>query len=52
MGTNLKQIQALKQKLAPKQVMRARLLQLNYVILEQAIADELDQNPLLEQIMP
>ena len=52
MGTNLKQIQALKQKLAPKQVMRARLLQLNTVNLEQAIVDELEQNPLLEQILP
>ena len=52
MGTNLKQIQALKQKLAPKQVMRARLLQLNTVNLEQAIIDELEQNPLLEQIVP
>ncbi|MFL2983610.1 MAG: RNA polymerase factor sigma-54 [Candidatus Neomarinimicrobiota bacterium] len=52
MATNLKQIQSLKQKLAPKQVMRARLLQLNTVSLEQAIIDELEQNPLLEQVDP
>ena len=50
MATKLKQIQSLKQKLAPRQVLQARLLQLNTVNLEQAIIEELEQNPLLEQV--
>ena len=50
MATNLKQIQTQKQKLAPRQVLQARLLQLNTVNLEQAIIKELEQNPLLEQV--
>ena len=49
MATTLKQIQAQKQKLAPKQVLNARLLQLNIVNLEQTILKELEQNPTLEQ---
>jgi len=52
MATTLKQIQSQKQKLAPKQVLRARLLQLNTVSLEQTILKELEQNPTLEQIEP
>ena len=52
MATTLKQIQTQKQKLAPRQVLRARLLQLNTVSLEQAILEELEQNPLLEQVEP
>ena len=39
-----------KQKLAPRQVLQARLLQLNTVNLEQTILKELEQNPILEQI--
>ena len=50
MATKLKQIQSLKQKLAPRQVLQARLLQLNTVNLEQAIIEELEKNPLLEQV--
>ena len=50
MATKLRQIQSLKQKLAPRQVLQARLLQLNTVNLEQAIIEELEQNPLLEQV--
>ena len=50
MATTLKQIQTQKQKLAPRQVLQARLLQLNTVNLEQAIIKELEQNPLLEQV--
>ena len=50
MATKLKQIQSLKQKLAPRQVLQARLLQLNTVNLEQAIIEELEQNLLLEQV--
>ena len=50
MATTLKQIQSQKQKLAPRQVLQARLLQLNTVNLEQAIIEELEQNPLLEQV--
>ena len=50
MATALKQIQAQKQKLAPKQVLNARLLQLNIVNLEQTILKELEQNPTLEQV--
>ena len=50
MATALKQVQTQKQKLAPKQILQARLLQLNTVNLEQAIIEELEQNPLLEQI--
>ena len=49
MATTLKQIQAQKQRLAPKQVLNARLLQLNIVNLEQTILKELEQNPTLEQ---
>ena len=50
MATTLKQIQSQKQKLAPKQVLNARLLQLNIVNLEQTILKELEQNPTLEQL--
>jgi len=50
MATKLKQIQSLKQKLAPRQVLQARLLQLNTINLEQAIIEELEKNPLLEQV--
>ena len=39
-----------KQKLAPRQVLQAKLLQLNTVNLEQTILKELEQNPVLEQI--
>ena len=52
MPATLKQIQSQKQKLAPRQVLQARLLQLNTVNLEQAIIKELEQNPLLEQVEP
>ena len=52
MATTLKQIQAQKQKLAPRQVLQARLLQLNTMNLEQAIIEELEKNPLLEQVEP
>ena len=52
MATTLKQIQAQKQKLAPRQVLQARLLQLNTMNLEQAIIEELEKNPLLEQVDP
>ena len=52
MATTLKQIQTQKQKLAPRQLLQARLLQLNTVNLEQAIISELEQNPVLEQIEP
>ena len=50
MATSLRQLQTQKQKLAPRQVLQARLLQLNTVNLEQAILAELEQNPLLEQV--
>ena len=52
MATSLKQIQSQKQKLAPRQVLNAKLLQLNVVNLEQTILKELEQNPTLEQIEP
>ena len=52
MATTLKQIQSQKQKLAPKQVLNARLLQLSVVNLEQTILKELEQNPTLEQLDP
>ncbi|MCH2473872.1 MAG: RNA polymerase factor sigma-54 [Gammaproteobacteria bacterium] len=41
-----------KQKLAPRQVLQARLLQLNTINLEQTILKELEQNPILEQVEP
>ena len=41
-----------KQKLAPRQVLQARLLQLNTLNLEQAILKELELNPILEQDEP
>ena len=50
MATTLKQLQIQKQKLAPRQLFQARLLQLNTVNLEQTILKELEQNPVLEQI--
>ena len=50
MATSLKQLQTQKQKLAPKQVLQAKLLQLSTINLEQAVLKELEQNPLLEQI--
>ena len=52
MATSLRQLQTQNQKLAPRQVLQARLLQLNTVNLEQAILSELEQNPLLEQVEP
>ena len=52
MATTLKQIQTQKQKLAPRQLLQAKLLQLNTINLEQAIISELEQNPVLEQIEP
>jgi RNA polymerase sigma-54 factor len=52
MATSLRQLQTQKQKLAPRLVLQARLLQLNTVNLEQAILSELEQNPLLEQVEP
>ena len=52
MPTSLKQLQTQKQKLAPRQIVQARLLQLSSMNLEQAIVEELEQNPLLEQIEP
>ena len=39
MATTLKQIQSQKQKLAPKQVLNAKLLQLSLVNLEQTIIE-------------
>ena len=50
MATSLKQLQTQKQKLAPKQVLQAKLLQLNTINLKQAVLNELEQNPILEQI--
>ena len=50
MALSLKQIQAQKQKLAPRQVLQAKLLQLNTVNLEQEIIFELENNPVLEQV--
>jgi len=49
-ATTLKQLQIQKQKLAPRQLLQARLLQLNTVNLEQTILKELEQNPVLEQV--
>ena len=43
MATSLRQIQTQKQKLAPRQVLQARLLQLNTVNLEQTILEELEE---------
>ena len=48
----LSQKLAQKQKLAPRQVLQARLLQLNTLNLEQAILKELELNPILEQVEP
>ena len=50
MALSLKQIQAQKQKLAPRQVLNARLLQLSTVNLEQEILLEMEKNPVLEPI--
>ena len=50
MATNLKQLQTQKQKLAPKQVLHAKLLQLSTINLEQAVLKELEQKPLFEEI--
>ena len=50
MATTLKQLQIQKQKLSPRQLVQARLLQLNTVNLEQTILKELEQNPVLEQL--
>ena len=50
MALSLKQIQVQKQKLAPRQVLQAKLLQLNTVNLEQEIIFELENNPVLEQV--
>ena len=50
MPVKLKQVQIQKQKLAPKQIIQAKILQLNTLNLEQAITKELENNPLLEQL--
>jgi len=50
MALSLKQIQSQKQKLSPRQVLHARLLQLSTVNLEQEIFVELEKNPVLEQV--
>ena len=50
MSLSLKQTQKQKQKLAPRQVLNARLLQLSNLNLEQEITLELEKNPLLEQV--
>ena len=50
MSLSLKQKQKQKQKLAPRQVLNARLLQLSNINLEQEIILELEKNPLLEQV--
>ena len=50
MSLNLKQIQAQKQKLAPKQIIQAKILQLNSMNLDKAITKELEVNPMLEQV--
>lgn len=49
---HLRQSLQLKQTLSPQQVLQASLLQLNALNLEQKILDELEQNPLLEQVEP
>lgn len=48
----LRQSLQLRQTLSPQQVLQASLLQLNALNLEQKILDELEQNPLLEQVEP
>ena len=50
MSLSLKQKQKQKQRLAPRQVLNARLLQLSNINLEQEIILELEKNPLLEQV--
>ncbi len=50
MPVNLKQTQLQKQKLAPKQIIQAKILQLNTLNLEQAIINELEKNPMLEEL--
>ena len=50
MSVKLKQIQVQKQKLAPKQIIQAKILQLNTLNLEQAITKELENNPMLEHL--
>jgi len=39
-----------KQVLSPQQILQARLLQLNTIKLEEKILNELEENPVLEQI--
>ena len=50
MSLSLKQKTENKTKLAPRQVLNARLLQLSNINLEQEIILELEKNPLLEQV--
>ena len=50
MALSLKQTQSQKQKLAPRQILQARLLQLSTINLEQEILVELEKNPVLEQV--
>ncbi len=50
MSLSLKQKQKQSQKLAPRQVLNAKLLQLSNINLEQEIILELEKNPLLEQV--
>ena len=51
MATSLKQLQTQKQKLAPKQVLQAKLLQLSTINLEQAVLKELEQNSIVEKLI-
>ena len=39
-----------KQVLSPQQILQARLLQLNTIKLEEKILNELEENPVLEQV--
>ena len=51
-NAKFKTITNTKTKASTKQVLQARLLQLNTINLEQAIIKELEQNPTLEQVEP
>ena len=51
-GQNISQKQSLQQKLSPQQIQFVKLLQLPTIGLEQRIKEEIEMNPVLEELDP
>ena len=51
-GQNISQKQSLQQKLSPQQIQFVKLLQLPTIGLEQRVKEEIEMNPVLEEVDP